>query len=130
MERDSAGNLYFADSCNHKIKKITPAGVVTTFAGSTSGFLDDTGTAAKFKSPYGLAIDGSDNIYVADRSNNRIRMITPAAVVTTIMGINSRGFIDGMVMSRDSINHMLLRLKMMVLFWLLIIITMQLERLL
>jgi len=72
---DSSGNVYVADSFNHRIRKITPAGVVTTLAGSTRGFADGTGTAAKFNQPTHVAVDSEDNVYVADRDNNSIRKI-------------------------------------------------------
>ncbi len=85
---DSLGNVYVADRLDHTIRKVTAAGVVTTFAGSpgTSGSDDGTGTAALFSSPVGLAADSLDNIYVADRANHVIRRISPAGVVTTIAG--------------------------------------------
>jgi sugar lactone lactonase YvrE len=82
---DSSGNVYVADTNNHRIRKITPAGVVSTFAGSGSpGFAEGTGTAARFNSPWGIAIDDSGTLYVADSSNNRIRTISPAAEVGTL----------------------------------------------
>jgi sugar lactone lactonase YvrE len=91
---DSLGIIFVADTSNHRIRKVTAAGVVTTFAGSVAGYLDDTGTAAQFSSPRGIAIDSSDNIYVID-DNRRIRKITPAGVVTTLAGNGSLGSIDG-----------------------------------
>jgi sugar lactone lactonase YvrE len=64
MVTDANGNVYVADELNHKIRKVTPAGVVTTFAGSTQGYQDANGTSAKFYRPNGLAIDASGNIYI------------------------------------------------------------------
>ncbi len=86
---DSAGNVYVADTLNHLIRKVTPAGVVTTFAGGAGvvGSVDGTGTAARFYAPTGVAVDGADNVYVADTYNNTIRKITPARVVTTLGGM-------------------------------------------
>lgn len=94
---DNQGNIYIADGQAHNIRKITPAGVVTTLAGSAgySGFTNGTGTSATFWHPVGLAANASGNIYVADEDNNAIRMITPGGVVTTLAGTGSAGSSDG-----------------------------------
>ena len=86
---DSSGNLFIADTGNHTIRKVTPAGVVTTFAGlaGTAGSTNATGTSARFNSPNGLAIDSSNNIYVADTGNHTIRKVTSGGVVTTVAGL-------------------------------------------
>ena len=86
---DSAGNLLFADGGNNTVRKITPAGVISTIAGNgVAGFAGDGGpaAAATLSAPFGLAIDGGGNLYVADFGNNRVRKITPAGVITTIAG--------------------------------------------
>ena len=85
---DGIGNVYVADTDNHTIRKIASAGVVTTLAGTapSTGSTDGTGSAARFKSPYGAAVDGNGNIYVADTGNHTIRKITSAGVATTLAG--------------------------------------------
>jgi hypothetical protein len=85
---DGAGNVYVADTSNHTIRKITPAGVVSTLAGlaGTSGSADGSGAAARFSSPGGLAVAANGDVYVADTSNHTIRRITSAGLVTTFAG--------------------------------------------
>ena len=93
---DIQGNLYVADSLNHRIRKIDRAGNVTTIAGTgKSGFQDGPGSQASFNIPGGIAIDAKGILYVADTWNNKIRKIDKAGNVTTIAGIGLRGFRDG-----------------------------------
>lgn len=138
MVADKAGNLYVADFGAHNIRRITPEGVVTTFAGPAgsdctvevlcpNGFVDGTGTAARFSAPRGMAIDSLGNLFVGNYLN--IRKITPAGVVTTLAGPDStlcplddthkdcqRGFVNGsgtavrfdtiMSMATDAANNL------------------------
>jgi len=95
---DSSGNLYVADEGNNTIRKVTPAGVVTTLAGKAgvAGSADGTGATAQFNSPFGVAVDPAGNVYVADLRNETIRQITPAGVVTTLAGsVGASGSADG-----------------------------------
>ncbi len=96
---DGAGVLYVADSGNHTIRKITPEGVVSTLAGGAGqeGFTNATGTAARFKTPFGVTVDGAGSVYVADSGNHAVRKITAAGVVTTVAGAGAAGGIDGPV---------------------------------
>ncbi|MCF6347187.1 MAG: hypothetical protein L3J20_02650 [Flavobacteriaceae bacterium] len=92
---DSSSNIIVVDAGNNKIRKISPMGLVSTIAGSTEGYEDGKGEAAKFNFPYGLTVDKLDNIYVADYSNMRIRKITPDGTVSTLAGDGFYGFDDG-----------------------------------
>ncbi|MBL8235968.1 MAG: hypothetical protein JNM66_01010 [Bryobacterales bacterium] len=95
VEVDSAGNIYIADTSNHRIRKVTPAGIISTIAGNgTAGFGGDSGqaTAAALWFPLGVTRDPAGNLYIADAYNNRIRKITPAGVITTMAGNGTDGF--------------------------------------
>jgi hypothetical protein len=93
---DNSGNLFVADYANSMIRKITPAGVVTTFVGSENiGSDNGTGAAATFDFPFGITIDASGNLYVTDSFNFLVRKITPAGVVTTLAGSGNRDYVDG-----------------------------------
>ncbi len=95
---DSAnGNLYVTDPNNNEIRQVTPAGAVTTLAGSTTrGSADGTGTSASFFSPQGIAYDSvNGDLYVTDTSNCNVRQVTTAGVVTTIAGSTSCGSANG-----------------------------------
>lgn len=95
LASDASGNIYATDITYQKIRKFTPTGVMTTLAGSTSGYQDGNGTNAKFNQPYDIDIDSSGNLYVADTSNHRIRKIAPNGDVTTFAGSGTPGNQDG-----------------------------------
>ncbi len=92
---DADGNIIVADRSNHRIRKISPEGIVSTVAGSSMGFNNGASATAKFSSPSGVAIDADSNIIVADRNNQRIRNIAPNGMVTTIAGDGITGSTDG-----------------------------------
>lgn len=93
--RDSAGNTYISDASDNRIRKISPAGIVTTFAGTgVSGFSGDGGPAssAQVSSPLGMALDSVGQLYFADASNYRIRKIDTSGTITTVAGTGIHGF--------------------------------------
>ncbi|WP_109832254.1 NHL domain-containing protein [Reichenbachiella versicolor] len=99
MTIDAAGNLYVCDQGNHAIRKITPTGEVSVYAGSltgTSGYVEGALTVARFNQPTDIVMDGSGNFYVTDQGNHSIRAITSAGRVATIGGSG-----DGMPGSAD-----------------------------
>ena len=101
---DAAGNLYVADTDNQRIRMVTPAGVVSTIAGSgTQGFADGAANAARFNNPWNVTVkDGV--LYVADYFNDRIRMIDATGLVSTIAGSGTKGSADG-VGTKASFNN-------------------------
>ena len=95
---DGSGNIYVADFFNNTVRRINPSGVVSTLAGlaGSPGSADGTGSSARFYGPWGVAVDGSGSVYVADQANDTIRKVTPAGVVSTIAGLaGNRGGTDG-----------------------------------
>jgi sugar lactone lactonase YvrE len=93
----SAGTLYVADTDNNEIRKVTSAGVVSTFAGTAAGgSADGAGSTARFNYPYGITVDAGGNLYVTDQNNHTVREITPAGIVNTMAGsLASSGSADG-----------------------------------
>lgn len=129
ISMDAAGNTYFADSKNNRIRKITPAGTVTTVAGNAlPGFAGDAGLAtnAELNHPTGVAIDFAGNLYIADTGNNRVRKVFPNGIIGTYAGNGNAAFfgdgsnalnaalqgpraviadLDGNVYVADTLNH-------------------------
>ena len=107
---DGSGNIFVAVYGNNVIQKITPGGLVSIYAGSTtgaSGYLDANGSNARFTTPIGVAVDSSGIVYVADTGNYRIRRIDTSSNVTTICGNSTKGLVNGQGVSAqfDTINH-------------------------
>lgn len=95
---DGAGTVYVADTGNNTIRKITTNGVVSTIAGSAGhpGSKDGTGTSARFRNPWGVAVDGEGDVFVADMSNDTVRRIRTDGTVTTLAGqAGTIGSVDG-----------------------------------
>jgi len=86
---DSLGNVYIADSNDHRVRKVASDGTISTVAGDGfPGFRGDGGPApaARLNTPYGIAVDTAGNLYIADLGNNRVRMVSPTGTITTVSG--------------------------------------------
>jgi sugar lactone lactonase YvrE len=95
---DAAGNVYIADYDNSRVRKVTLNGTIQTVAGNGYwGFGGDGGpaTSARIPHPAGIAVDTSGNLYIADESNNRIRMVTPAGMISTVAGNGGYEYFGG-----------------------------------
>lgn len=92
---DPEGSVYIADTFNHRIRKVTPSGTISTFAGNGSeGYCGDDGpaTSACLALPSAVALDRSGNLYVSDSGNNRIRKVTPSGMIATVAGNGTAGY--------------------------------------
>jgi len=92
---DSSGNMYIADTNNHRIRKVNTSGIITTVAGTgTAGYSGDGGaaTAARIYSPYGVTIDSTGNMYIADGTDNRIRKVNSSGIISTVAGTGTAGY--------------------------------------
>ena len=106
---DGSGNLYIADQSNHRIRKVSTSGVITTVAGNgTASFSGDSGTAttASLNNPAGVAVDANGNLYIADQQNQRIREVSTAGIITTIAGNGTASYSgDGAAATAASLNN-------------------------
>ncbi len=91
---DAAGNIYIADSFNHRIRRVDTSGTITTFAGTGGEFSGDRGPAilARLFYPRGVAVDDSDNLYIADTGNDQIHRVDASGTITTIAGTGEFGY--------------------------------------
>jgi sugar lactone lactonase YvrE len=92
---DAAGNVFIADTYNHRIRRVSPTGTMTTVAGNgTSGFSGDGGTAtsSQLRFPEGVWVDGSGNLYIADSGNDRVRLVNTSGIIATVAGNGTAGF--------------------------------------
>ena len=96
---DRVGHLYVTETGNHRIRRITPDGVVSTFAGPTgtvsAGYADGPDETARFDRPFGIAVDAAGYVYVSESSGQRIRRISPGRVTATVAGTGASALTDG-----------------------------------
>jgi len=105
LATDPSGSMYVADRGNNRIRKVSLDGTVSTFAGSgVAGSLDGSGTFSSFAEPISVAVDSASNVYVSEFQGNRVRMITPEGVVSTIAGTGLPQSTDGSG-TEASFNH-------------------------
>ena len=102
----TTGNFYVTDFGSHRIRRVTPAAVVTTVAGNIAGDRDDNGSAALFNSPWGLDVDPSGNVFVADQENFKVRRVTPAGAVTTVVGPTGLSYPSGVTRGSDGAMYL------------------------
>jgi subtilisin family serine protease len=107
---DTAGDIYFSDGYNYRVRKVAPEGTITTVAGNgTKGYSGDGGPAtdAQLNDPSSAGVDAAGNVYIADGSNFRIRKVTPNGIISTIAGNGTRGFSgDGAPATNAEINYL------------------------
>src|ERR1035437_9652640 len=106
---DGKGNLFISDRNNNRIRKVNANGIITTVAGSgSSSFFGDGGAAinAALNQPWGVAVDNSGNLFIADRFNNRIRKVDTNGIITTVAGNGSSSFFgDGGAATNAALNY-------------------------
>jgi sugar lactone lactonase YvrE len=105
LAMDTAGNLYIADTGNHRIRMVTPDGNISTIAGTgTAGYAGDGGAAssAALNGPQGLAADRYGDLYIADTNNNVVRKISPRGGITTYAGTGAAGYSDDGFYAHDA----------------------------
>jgi uncharacterized protein (TIGR03437 family) len=109
VTEDIYGNLYIAEYYGQRVRKVTPGGVITTLAGTgVAGFSGDGGpaTSAALNGPYRVTVDNAGNVYIPDSSNSRVRKVSPAGIITTVVGnglVGSGG--DGGLATSASLNY-------------------------
>ncbi|MEV6670410.1 NHL repeat-containing protein [Streptomyces sp. NPDC051162] len=94
---DDAGNIYFTDGANHRVRKVDTKGIITTVAGNgNAGYISDGGpaTATPLNWPTGVAVDRSGNLYFSDYGNHRVRKVDTKGIITTVAGNGNAGYVS------------------------------------